>query len=1195
MQHSLFEVVVSRRWDKLEQSVMKIFSQSGSSTIVNTTSTNGSLHSDGAQMDMTSDDDGNDPETYGLSSPHGHREVLSNDLSLYLPCLTRQYHQSPNHSTGKSNLFNILHSHRLFEQAKLCNDYRIKVNWDQVQESFIQFLMSSPSAMPQQATNIAISFEEASHQNRTSLILREIFGSTSNTQKSTLFCNDVYCSEICNLISSALFQIPLFLFSSGLESTDSRIAAIARVRNQQSPAGGLTWYFRELIRFLFLVDPLAQSGIFDPSLLVTESASSGSSYSEKYIISIVLNHPYILEDLIEFLIREFATNNQYMVRLESILKQLSSISRSSAEKVRFYCMKFRKFSELCLYITFEKIRDYVGFFNSCFNGVLESGNLFSETKSAELAIFESVKKNPKIQEILSRHIVAELQGEETSVADTCSLLRLCCALMLLSSYNVFKNDFSLVIASNHNLPVSIHLTKLRFSFLFICGENITASLSSDLTVIDLPKSNIVQVLRDFIRSLMEVSNSMSTSDTLSSHDKTTIKNILLLLATNFHAQLYKSIATFVLDTLHPTLKNAKHLSHNASSYSSGSGGQQTEQTKIPSNKLSRQLLDENTLKRQLGDRIANLFVSELFPVEKLAHDILTVTPLPFYTADNDYVLQCVFRMLKSRLFRKHSVDASDWVFQQVRSLYPVNEQITLHHLIPKIIHELIHSNCIPYATMPFDMKLFNDEMILDVFESNTSNQISRALILYYILSVNNSVKKHRYGPTIIEKCNVVEVVKYVKEHRKQVGVFYSQLLSAVEELQYLFHLETLLSEGIFSTEAVAIGSLSDSDISNAIQSPMSDQAKTKLVLDELRISSPELSQQHMNEIIYMLDISNKEGLMQNFQDVRYYVFLAFQEWWKWMFSKTNPMRLALQTANVLVQKESGELKYYDIYQNILLLFRVDQRIFQCPPLLDIFLQMLSLFMSASRKFILQSTHSDAGLKDTLIKTQESSILQLLLEYLNPRILNNGSVESDKPLHEDDGSTDMRIVQRKICQFIHQRFIENPTLSKLIHFQTYNPALLPITVSLIDSIHICMDFILELLNQPKVNQQMFAVQLASYLCEKYPLQRYIDIARAAITKLKQIAHQRSALISSNFSAPEGSIDLFSSKQLVNQQEDLNNAQEILETLLRLSRAFPFLCLECIQVVHELKTVFSSKPKVLLLVQQYFVKLTTSTHN
>lgn len=1027
-----------------------------------------------------------------------------------------------------------------------------------------------------------------------SLILREIFASALNTQKSTLFCNDVYNTEICYLISSTLFQIPLFLFSSSLESSDSRIAAITRMRNQHSQAGGLTWYFREVIRFFFLLDPLSLNGTFDSLGLVSENDISGTTYSEKYIVSIVLNHPYILEDLIEFLIREFSTNNQYMARLESILQQLSSFSRSSAEKVRFYCMKFRKFPELCLYITFEKIRDYVSFFNSCFNGVLESGNLFSETKSAEMAIFESVKKNPKIQEILSRHIVAELQGEETSVADTCSLLRLCCALMLLSSHNVFKNDFSLVTSSNRNLPVSIHLTKLRFSFLFICGENITASLSSDLTVIDVPKSNIVQVLRDFIRNLMEVSNSMSTTDSLSSQDKTTIKNILLLLATNFHAQLYKSIATFVLDTLHPTLKNSKHLSHNTSSYSSGSGGQQTEQTKIPSTKLSRQLLDENTLKRQLGDRIANLFVSELFPVEKLAHDILTVTPLPFYTADNDYVLQCVFRMLKSRLFRKHSVDASDWVFQQVRSLYPVNEQITLHHLIPKIIHELIHSNCIPYASMPFDMKLFSDEMILDVFESKTSNQIARALILYYILSVNNSVKKHRYGPTIIEKCNVVEVVKYVKEHRKQVGVFYSQLLSAVEELQYLFHLETLLSEGIYSAETVKTASLSESDISDAIKSPMLDQAKTKMVLDELR-SSPELSQLHMNDIIRMLDITNKDGLMQNFQDVRYFVFLAFQEWWKWMFSKTNPMRLALQTANVLVLKESGELKYYDIYQNILLLFRVDQRIFQCPPLLDIFLQMLSLFMSASRKFILQSTHSDAALKDSLIKTQESSILQLLLEYLNPNILNHAVAESDKPLHEDDGSTDMRIVQRKICQFIHQRFIENPTLSKLIHFQTYNPALLPITVSLIDSIHICMDFILELLNQPKVHQQMFAVQLASYLCEKYPLQRYIDIARAAITKLKQIAHQRSALISSNFSAPEGSIDLFSSKQLVNQQEDLNNAQEILETLLRLSRAFPFLCLECIQVVHELKTVFSSKPKVLLLVQQYFVKLTTSTHN
>lgn len=108
-------------------------------------------------------------------------------------------------------------------------------------------------------------------------------------------------------------------------------------------------------------------------------------------------------------------------------------------------------------------------------------------------------------------------------------------------------------------------------------------------------------------------------------------------------------------------------------------------------------------------------------------------------------------------------------------------------------------------------------------------------------------------------------------------------------------------------------------------------------------------------------------------------------------------------------------------------------------------------------------------------TQETTVIQLLLELC---------LES-----ENDDKINMQEVQQMICSFIHQRFIENPLLAKLVHMQTYDIRLLPVTVNGIESIHICMDFLIELLSQPQLEKRVFGIALVSYLVKKYPVQRW----------------------------------------------------------------------------------------------------------
>ncbi|XP_053598373.1 integrator complex subunit 2-like [Microplitis demolitor] len=85
-------------------------------------------------------------------------------------------------------------------------------------------------------------------------------------------------------------------------------------------------------------------------------------------------------------------------------------------------------------------------------------------------------------------------------------------------------------------------------------------------------------------------------------------------------------------------------------------------------------------------------------------------------------------------------------------------------------------------------------------------------------------------------------------------------------------------------------------------------------------------------------------------------------------------------------------------------------------------------------------------------------------------------------------------------YLHQVFITDPSLAKLVHFQGYPRDLLPITVAGIPSMHICLDWIPELLSQPEPEKQIFAVDLASHLAVQYALPKALSVSRLAINTL-----------------------------------------------------------------------------------------------
>jgi len=128
--------------------------------------------------------------------------------------------------------------------------------------------------------------------------------------------------------------------------------------------------------------------------------------------------------------------------------------------------------------------------------------------------------------------------------------------------------------------------------------------------------------------------------------------------------------------------------------------------------------------------------------------------------------------------------------------------------------------------------------------------------------------------------------------------------------------------------------------------------------------------------------------------------------------------------------------------------------------------------------------------------------------------------------------------------------------KLIHFQEYNSSLLPITTQGIPSMHICIDFLPELISQPQIEKQIFGIKLAAYLIELYPMPKSLAVARQIIN------HLRNARM----------------------YTDNTPFLPVLPCLIQICSAFPNLTEEVTDLLLELQTVASTNLRTLTKISQ-----------
>ncbi|KAJ3154084.1 Integrator complex subunit 2 [Geranomyces michiganensis] len=202
----------------------------------------------------------------------------------------------------------------------------------------------------------------------------------------------------------------------------------------------------------------------------------------------------------------------------------------------------------------------------------------------------------------------------------------------------------------------------------------------------------------------------------------------------------------------------------------------------------------------------------------------------------------------------------------------------------------------------------------------------------------------------------------------------------------------------------------------------------------------------------------------------------------------------------------------DLVSDPLLVFGCDSRVWRSRLGVKIALQALAFYMTASRHryaaaFRAAAVKQRAGLTDahitTLLQAQDTAVIQMLLETCVPPARGIGLTKSDNgdndvraaaaaEEEEEEDAQRRRVAQRPIMLFVHQLFMD-PAYIRLVHFQMYDARLIPLMVAMVPSMHFCFSFIPELIGAPKMETQMFGLQLMAHLGEKYPIEQSLQIA------------------------------------------------------------------------------------------------------
>ncbi|KAG0609634.1 hypothetical protein M758_7G002500 [Ceratodon purpureus] len=173
------------------------------------------------------------------------------------------------------------------------------------------------------------------------------------------------------------------------------------------------------------------------------------------------------------------------------------------------------------------------------------------------------------------------------------------------------------------------------------------------------------------------------------------------------------------------------------------------------------------------------------------------------------------------------------------------------------------------------------------------------------------------------------------------------------------------------------------------------------------------------------------------------------------------------------------------------------------PMLGVVLDLLLELLTSSRRICLAAATEggrDGGIKREevalALAAQDSAACQILLETCLPVTEMEDELDP-RPLLE---------ARSLICATISSLIHTTPLLLKLLHFQGYEPSLVPMMVEGVPSMVQCLEFVGELMQQPSQQCQVFAVILTAHIvCSHSSLPQSLSAAQQVVA---HVSHVRS---------------------------------------------------------------------------------------
>ncbi|XP_043267070.1 integrator complex subunit 2 [Venturia canescens] len=687
---------------------------------------------------------------------------------------------------------------------------------------------------------------------------------------------------------------------------------------------------------------------------------------------------------------------------------------------------------------------------------------------------------------------SELQLAESHVVQASALLRLYCALRGIGGIKFQDDEITMIVQllTSHPppSPAGVRFVSLGLCMLIACPSLIGHH--------NLEKRSV-----EWVQWLVrEEAYFESASGVTASFGE-----MLLLMAIHFHSNQLSAICDLVCATLG---------------------------MKIP--------IRPNNL-----TRMKQIFMQEIFTEQVVTAHAVKVPVTASLNANIPGFLpvHCIHQLLKSRAFAKHRVPIKNWIYRQICNSVP-----PLHPVLPALVEVYVNSILVTnnksseHTNKPmteaeirkvfqnsvfganFDVKksaLSIMESEIECIDVDTSKPslTSQLLLLYYLLlyedvrlnNMHNFISQGRkiksYSTEFLSELPIKYLLQQVQRDQMNYAGLFSPLLRLLAtHFPHLSLVDDWLDDEMINIVSPAINhenlNVNDVTIVEAFGHIKTCPSRTGRLLRQLMAMKPTDIWPHAQTIIHYFKVVLDEKVPRYIQELYKQVWLRL--------NTVLPRCLWVLSINALLIENSNALNVFLTQENIVLdplqVLRCDTRVFRCAPVLSVILRILQATLAASRSQLsrhmqdrpltekvgqLTSEAEREDLRTALVAGQESAAVQILLE---------ACLETKEDREVPGQMWSLREIRSVVCSYLHQLFIADPSLAKLVHFQGYPRELLPITVSGIPSMHICLDWIPELLSQPEPEKQVFAVDLASHLAVQYALPKALSVSRLAINTL-----------------------------------------------------------------------------------------------